>query len=79
MSNFFSLNKKDIYDAIIVTFLIAFLSMLGYVQQLGSIYLIDYKVLLDIGSMSLIGTIAVLVKSLLTNNAGKFMGKVGIK
>ena len=78
-SKFLMLSKENLKSALVYAFLLGSLAMFIYVQDLGSIFLIDWKVLVNTGAMALIGAIISLIKNLLTTNEGKFLGAVKVK
>ena len=79
MSGFLKLNLKDLLNALMLGLLVAILSVLIYIKTQGTIFGLDWKTILDIGIISLIASVADIVKSLLTTKSGNLVGLVKIK
>ncbi|MGI9118429.1 MAG: hypothetical protein ACR2IQ_02680 [Minisyncoccia bacterium] len=65
---------KQIKSAIISALLVAIIATLGYITTVGSIWKIDWRVIIDVGVMSLTTGLASILKNLLTTGNGKFLG-----
>lgn len=73
MSKFFNLEGKDWLGALVSAILVA---GIGYVLQVGDVFALDWKQIVNIAVMSGLGS---LLKSLLTTNEGKFVGAIPVK
>ncbi len=69
-----SKTTTNIKSALVSTVLMAILSMLVYIVGIANIFLIDWKVLLNIGIISLATGLVSLIKSVLTTKDGKVAG-----
>jgi len=81
MNGFLTLDWSNVKSAVIygiLTSIVTFLIVIGSgILTHGSIYGINWTVLIDKGAIAVIGvlvTIVSLFKNLLTNNQGKFLG-----
>ncbi len=74
-----TLNWTNIKSAIVYAFLTAILSMGGYVIGLGDIFKVQSHAIINIGVISALTAIVSILKSLLTNSQGQFMGVVQVK
>ena len=79
MSGFFTWSKKDVYSALTSLVITVLIAVGVYITNVGSIWKIDWKTLVDIGIMAGIVAVVSILKSLLTTKEGKFAGLVKIK
>lgn len=79
MSNFFVWSMKDVYSALMSVLITVLIAVGVYVTNVGSIWKIEWKALVDIGVMAGIVAVVSMLKSLLTTKDGKFAGVVKIK
>ena len=61
-------------SAIVSTVLWAFIAVAGYVISLGDIFVVEWKVLVNIGALSLLTGLVSVIKNYLTNENGKVVG-----
>ena len=79
MSNLFTLSWTEIKSALVYAILTAVSAMIVHIVGLGDIFSISIKPLINIGAMSLgVGLISI-IKNLLTNSRGNFLGAVKVK
>ncbi len=74
----FKLNIANLQSAIIYGLLTAILAMSLYVISVGDIFALDFKALANAGAFGLLNVIVSLVKNLLTNDEGNFLGVVKV-
>lgn len=73
------INTTTLKSALVSTILMGILAVLGYIISLGDIFLIDWKVMANIGIMAIFTGAASLIKNYLTNEqTGVFAGIVKI-
>lgn len=72
-SNIFSLKWKDILGALISTVLVA---LIGYVMQVGDVFKLDWHTIINTAVMAGLGS---LLKALLTDSNGNFVGVLPVK
>lgn len=73
------MNFTNIKSALVSAVLMAILTVAGYVISLGNIFAIDWKVMANLGVISLLTGLVSLIKNYLTNDDGKFVGTLQIK
>jgi hypothetical protein len=79
MKDLFKINITEIKSAFVTTFLTAVLSMSLYIIGIGDIFLIDVKVIINVGVISALTGLVSIIKSFLTTSDGNFIGSVKIK
>lgn len=75
-SNLFNITKEDVKGALISACFMAFVAVLIYIHELGSIWAIDWKDLANVGIMAGIVYLISVCKNFLTTADGKFLGLV---
>lgn len=73
------LNLEIVKSALVSTVLMAILSMAIYIVGLGDIFKVNWLVLVNTGVLAFLTGCISIIKSLLTNEDGKFAGIVQIK
>lgn len=73
------INLTTLKGALTSTVLMAILSGLMYVTQVGDVFALDVKTLTNVIAISLATGVVSLIKSLLTNDDGVFVGIVKVK
>ena len=79
MSKIFRINLADFLRAVFLGIITAILVVLVEIKNVGSIYGLDWKTLLNDGIISLIASIASIIQSLLTTEKGNLVGAIKIK
>ena len=74
-----TLTVTNIKGALVSTVLMAVLAGAGYVVGLGDVFLVESKTLINIVVIALLTGVVSLVKNLLTNKEGVFVGVVEVK
>lgn len=74
----FSLSKENVKSALVYTVLTAVVSMGMYVVGVGDVFKVDAHTLINSGVMAFIIGIVSLLKNLLTDKAGNFLGMVKV-
>lgn len=69
-----NLSKENIYSAIVYAVLMALVSMGIYIVGIGDIYKIETHALINSGILAFVTGIISLLKNLLTDSNGKFLG-----
>lgn len=72
-------NLEILKSALVSTVLMAVLAMAMYVLNLGDVFKIEVHSLVNVGVMALLTGVVSLIKSLLTDSEGKFVGKMKVK
>mgnify|MGYP001568264970 CR=1 FL=1 len=72
----FKLDGSNVKSALVYGLLFGLLAILLQVQQAGSIFILDWKSLVDIGVVAMVGAVISFIKNLLTTNSGNFLGVV---
>ena len=67
-------NITALTSALVSTFLWALVVMAGYVISLGDIFMIDWRVMANIGTLSLLTGLVSLIKNYLTTQKGTVAG-----
>jgi len=75
-STLFNITKEDVKGAFVSAGLMAIIAILMYIQQLGSIWLIDWKNLADVAIMAGIVYLISVSKNFLTTKDGNFLGLI---
>ena len=75
-SKFLNVTTEDLKGALVSASFMAVIAILIYIQDLGSIWLIEWKDLADVAIMSLIVYFISISKNFLTTEEGKFLGIV---
>lgn len=70
----FTLDKSNIVSALVYAILMALVSMGIYIIEVGDIFALNSHVLINSGVLAFVTGIVSLIKNLLTDNAGKFLG-----
>ncbi len=79
MSKLYTVSWKDIKGALVSGGIMALLTVLIVIKDAGSIMNLDWMNLLDVSIMAFITFIVSWIKSLFTDDAGKFVGKIQVK
>jgi hypothetical protein len=79
MTTLFKLNLVEVQSAIVYGLLTALVGILGYVIEIGDIFLLDWKNLVNIAVISFSITMISLIKNFLTDSDGVFAGIVKVK
>lgn len=79
MSKLFLINKKDIVSAVVSGLIMALLTILLAIKEAGSVMNLNWINILDMGIMAFITFVVSWIKSMFTDEAGKFVGKIQIK
>ena len=74
-----NLSWENIKSALVSALIMAVIGMISYILQVGDIFKIDIKTLINIGVMAGLTAGVSLIKSLFTTKAGNFVGVVKIK
>jgi len=74
-----TINLTNIKSALVSVCLMAILSGSVYIIESGDIFAINWRTLVNIGSIALLTGIVSIIKSLLTNSNGVFAGSVKVK
>lgn len=72
-------NIETIKSALVSTVLMAILSVAGYILQLGDVFKVDLHTLTNVAVISFLTGIVSVLKNLLTNEEGRFVGIVKLK
>jgi len=75
-STLFNITKEDIKGALVSAGFMVIIAILVYVQKLGSIWLIDWKDLVDVAFMAGIVYFISVSKNFLTTKDGNFLGLI---
>lgn len=74
----FKLDWANIKSALVYGLLWALLAMAIDIEKAGSIFNIDWKMIVDGGAIAFIAAVVSLLKNLLTTNQGNFLGVVKV-
>jgi hypothetical protein len=69
-----TLNLTSLQSALVSTVLMAILAVAAYIIALGNIFAIDWKVMLNLGALSLLTGLVSLIKNYLTTPQGTVAG-----
>jgi len=69
----------QVKSALVSTVLMAVLGLATYILGVGDVFALDFHTLVNVGAVSLLTGIVSLVKALLSNEEGDFLGVVKIK
>ena len=75
----FTLNLVEVKRALSIGIITAIVAILLYIRELGSIFLVDWKVLADTGILALAGVFISSLQSFLTTKRGNFVGLVKVE
>ena len=78
-SKIFSITWSDIKSALVSLFIVGVLAIASYVIQVGDVFALDAKQLINSGVLAVLVAIVSLLKSFFTTKDGKFVGLVSIK
>ena len=73
--------KGALVSGVITGVVLGILAMLGYILQVGDLFGLDWKVLINTGAMAAISGLVAgvsVIKNLLTTNSGNFLGTTKI-
>lgn len=70
----FKLNIANVMSSLVYGLLWGLLAVFAEISKAGSILNLEWKNLLDVFAMAFIAIVIVLLKNLLTNDEGKFLG-----
>ncbi len=73
--------KSALVYGLLIAFVLALLAMAGYVLQVGDVFGLDWRALVNAGVIAFISGIVIgvsIIKNLLTTNEGKFMDLVKV-
>lgn len=79
MTNIYNISWVEVKGALVSGILMAILVVLIQMIQVGNIFSLDWKSLLNVGIFAFITSIVSFLKSFLTNKTGKFIGKIQVK
>lgn len=75
----FQLTWSNVKGAIVSAVITGVLAIVGYIIGVGDVFNIDFRALVNVGSLSALTAITSLIKSLLTTKSGDFVGAVAVK
>ena len=78
MQGIFKLDWANCKSALVYGILWGILVMAIYAYQVGDLWKLDFHNLVNTGIFAFLGTVVSLLKNLLTNNKGQFIGKFDV-
>lgn len=73
-----NITLTTIKSALVSGFLMAFIIMGGYVISLGNIFAVDWRIMANLGIISLLTSLVSVAKNALTNDNGSFVGAIKV-
>lgn len=74
-----TIDLQTIKSALVSVLLMAVVQVGVYVIQIGNVFQLDWRVLVNLGVISLITGAVSVIKNMLTTDKGNFMGLTNIK
>ena len=74
----FKLDKSNIKSALVYALLWGLLAVLINIQSVGSVFNLDWKLVVDTGLIALIAAVISVLKNLFTTSSGNFLGVVKV-
>ncbi len=78
MNGILKLDWTNVKSALVYGVLSAFLAIALYINEVHSVFLIDWKALVNAGVFGGLTAVISLIKNLLTTNSGNFLGIINV-
>lgn len=79
MTNLFKLDLVEVQSALVYGLLTALGAVLAYVVQIGDVFKLDWRVIVNVAVISFSIFLLSLIKNFLTDSEGKFVGLIKVK